>query len=97
MHSVALADDDLSEMRQRSEIAGSPDRTLRRNHGMHPGVEHRAQGLDGLRTDAAEAFGESVGAKEHHRAGLGYAKRSAHAACVRADQIHLKLANLLGG
>ena len=38
----AFADDDLGEMRERGEIAGGADGTLRRDDRMDAGVQHRA-------------------------------------------------------
>ena len=77
---VAFADDDVREMRERREIAGSADGTLRGNHRMHFGVQHCAECLDDERPDAAQSFGESVGAQKHHRARFGFAERRADAA-----------------
>ncbi len=94
---MAFADDDVREMRERREIAGCADGTLRRNHWMNFGVQHRAEDFDGFGSDAAEAFGERVGAEEHHRARFGFAERSADSAGVRADEIHLELSDLFGG
>ena len=65
--------------------------------GMNFGVEHGAEGFDGFGADAAEAFGERVGAEKHHRAGFGFAERRADAAGVRANEIDLELADLFGG
>ena len=53
--------------------------------------------FDGFGSDAAESFGERVGAEQHHRARFGFAERLADAASVRANEIDLQLANLLGG
>ena len=91
-----FADHHLRQMRERREIAGSSDRALRRNHRVHSGVEHRAERFDGLRADAAEAFGQRIGAQQHHRARFRFAQRRADAASVRAHEIHLKLAHLFG-
>ena len=46
---AAFADDDLREVRERREIAGSSDRTLRGNYWMDSGVEHCAESFDDLR------------------------------------------------
>ena len=94
---MAFADDDVREVSERGEVAGCADGALRRNHGMNFGVEHRAERFDGFGADAAESFGERVGAEKHHRAGFGFAERSADATGVRANEIDLELANLLGG
>src|ERR1700688_3444685 len=64
---------------------------------MNFGVEHFAKGVDDVRANAAETFGESVGAEEHHGAGFGFAKRFANAAAMRAHEIYLQLCNLLRG
>ena len=94
---AAFADDDLREVRERREIAGRADGTLRGNYWMNFGVEHRAKRFDGCGADAAESFGERVGAEKHHRAGFGFAERIADAAGVRAHEIDLELADLFGG
>src|SRR5262249_49076797 len=78
----ALSNDDVREMRERREVAGGSNRSLRGNHGMDTGVEHRAQGFDGTGADATESFGERVGTKQHHGAGFGYGQRFADSAGV---------------
>ena len=70
---AAFADDDRCKMRKRREIAGSADGTLRRNHGMDSGVQHRAERFDNQRAHAAQAFGESVRAQKHHGARFCFA------------------------
>src|SRR5207249_4096380 len=94
---AAFADDDLREMGERGEIARGSDGALRWDDGMDAGVEHFAERVDDFRANAAEAFGEGVGSKKHHRAGFGFAEGRADTAGVRADQIDLQLADLLGG
>ena len=94
---AAFADDDLREVRERREIAGRSDRTLRGNYWMDFGVEHFAESVDDLGADAAESFGESVGAEKHHGAGFGFAEGIANAAGVRADEIYLELRDLFSG
>ena len=94
---AALADDDLREMREGSEIARCADRTLRRNQRMNFGVEHFAERVDNLRADAAEAFGERVGAEQHHGASFGSLSGVADSTSVRANEIDLELADLFGG
>src|SRR5580698_5575920 len=64
---------------------------------MNFGVEHRAKNFDGFGADATEPFGERIRAKKHHGARFGFAERSADSTGVRADEIDLQLANLLGG
>ncbi len=93
----AFADHDLSEMGERREIAGSADGTLRRNDGMNAGIEHGDEGFHDDGTNAAEALGESVGAKKHHGADFGGGERCAYATGMRANEIDLKLADLFGG
>ena len=61
------------------------------------GVEHFAEGVHDVRADAAEAFGEGVGAEEHHGAGFGFVEGFADAAAVGADEIDLELLDLFGG
>ena len=94
---VAFADDDVGEMREWREVAGRADGTLRRNYRMNFGVQHRAKDFDGFGADAAESFGERVGAEKHHRAGFGFAERRADSASVGAHEIDLELADLFGG
>ena len=91
---AAFADDHLSEVGQWREIAGSSHGTLRGNQRVNFGVEHFAEGVDDVRANAAEAFGERVGAEEHHGAGFGFAERFANAAGMRAHEIYLQLCNL---
>ena len=47
--------------------------------------------------DAAESFGQRVGAEKHHGAGFGFAEGFADAAGMRADEIYLELRDLFGG
>src|SRR5579863_9071796 len=84
-------------MREGSEVAGRADGALRRNHRVNFCVEHRAQDFDSFGADAAESFGERVGAEKNHRARFGFAQRRADAAGVRTNEIDLQLANLFGG
>ena len=45
MSARAFADHDLREVRERSEVAGCADRTLRGNYADEPGVQHFAERL----------------------------------------------------
>ena len=84
-------------MGQWREVAGSSHGTLRGNHRVNSGVEHFAKSVDYVRANAAEAFGESVGAEEHHGAGFAFVERFANAAGMGAHEIYLQLCNLLRG
>src|SRR5262245_28383456 len=85
----AFADDDLRKMCERREVAGSADGALRRNDRMNGSVQHGAESLDSAGTNSAKAFGESIGAQQHHGARFGSAEGVADAAGVRADEINL--------
>src|SRR5215470_2694563 len=76
------------------KIARCSDGTLRGNDGMNGGVEHGAESFDSAGADAAETFGERVGAKEHDRASFGDGEWLANSASVGADEIDLQLADL---
>jgi hypothetical protein len=84
-------------MCKRSEIARRANRALRWNHRVNFVVQHVAERLDNRGTDAAEAFGKRVCAKKYHAARFRAAKRFADATCVRANEVYLELADLLGG
>ena len=63
---------------------------------MDTGVEHRAKRFNDDGAHAAEAFGEGVGAEEHHGASFRDGERSADSTGVGADKIDLQLADLFG-
>src|SRR5690242_3615919 len=63
---------------------------------MNASVEHGAQRFDHGGTDAAQTFGEGIGAQQDHSAGFGFAEQRADSSSMRADEIHLELADLLG-
>ena len=62
---------------------------------MHPGIEQRHQQLHQLRTAAAEALGQHIGAQQQHGARLGLGERLTHPAGVAAHQIPLQLRQAL--
>src|SRR5437868_1168470 len=84
-------------MRERSEVAGSADGTLRRNDRMDIGIQHCAKRFYRGWFHAAETFRKSIRAKQHHGARFRFAERFANTAAMRAHQIHLQLANLFAG
>ena len=94
---AAFANHHLGEVGQWREIAGSSHGTLRGNQRVNFGVEHFAKSVDYVRANAAEAFGESVGAEQHHGAGFAFAERFANAAGMGAHEIYLQLCNLFRG
>src|SRR5262249_27596575 len=84
-------------MREWREVAGGADGTLGRNDWVNSGVEHVAKRLYHCGTHTAEAFCECIRAEQDHAARFAAAERLSDAAGMRANEIHLKLANLLGG
>src|SRR5215470_7334383 len=94
--SLALADGDLCEVREWSEVARGADRALRRNQGMNTAIEHRAERLGDDGTNAGEAFCDSIGAQDERGARFRFAEGGADAAGMTSNQIHLKLLNLIG-
>ena len=94
---LAFSDDDLREMSKRREIARSAHGTLRRNHRMNSGVEHRAKCFYRAWPHAAESFCKGICTKKHDGASFGFAERVANATGMGANQIYLELANLFRG
>ncbi len=64
---------------------------------MHSRIQHVAKRFHDHRTNAAQAFGQRVGAQQHHCARLRLGQRRAYTGRVRAHEIYLKLAHLLAG
>ena len=58
---LTLADHHQREMGERSEVAGCADAAARRDEGMDPGVEHRAQQLRDGHAHARETYRQGVG------------------------------------
>src|SRR5437879_3833857 len=82
-------------MRQRREITASSDRSLFRNHRMNSAIEHLAKQLDYFETNAAPAKSEHIRAQKHHRAHFGLRKERTNAAGVTANEVELKLSQLV--
>ncbi len=58
---------------------------------MDPVVEEEEQGVDDVGADAAEAFGQDVGAEQKHGADGGFRERIAEAAGMAADEVALEV------
>ncbi len=93
----AFADDDESEMGERSKIAAGAHGAFLRDDGMDLGIEQANEQLGELDARTAESLGEHVGAKHQHGARFGLAERLAHAAGMAADQIGLELGEMVAG
>src|SRR5215471_2113351 len=83
-------------MRERSEIAGCANGSLRRNYGMNFIIQHVAECLYNERAHATKAFGQRIRAKKDHATSFCAAEWFTDPACMRPNEIHLKLADLLG-
>ena len=64
---------------------------------MHAAIQRCAKSFGCHGTNAAEAFGDCIGAQEDHRANFRFAQRRSDAYCVTAHQIRLELADLIAG
>jgi hypothetical protein len=80
---------------ERGEVSAGADAALRRNVGRDAVVQHFAERIDDEGADAGAAFGEGVGAKEHHGAGFGDGERVADADGVGANEVDLQFADLI--
>ncbi len=76
---LAFADQHQRHVRQRRQIARRAHAALRRNHRRDAAVDQIAQTLGHQRTDAGEAFGQHIGADQHHGAHRIARQRFAHA------------------
>src|SRR5436309_519075 len=77
------------------EITTRANGAFLRDDGVDPAIEHLAKEIDHFTTNSAEAEGENICTKEHHRAHFRFGERSAHAARVAADEIKLELAQIV--
>ena len=60
---------------------------------MNFGVEHGAEDFDGFGADAAESFGERVGAEKHHRARFGFAAAE-RSVVIEAVRVEARMASI---
>ena len=92
----AFADEGEGEVGQRGQIAAGADGATGGDDGVDPVIEEEEQGVDDRGPDAAEAFGEDVGAKQEHGADGGVRERIAEAAGMAADEVALQVLKLGG-
>ena len=88
---LATAEQDDGQVRQWRQIARGTDRTQRRHHRHHAGVEHRGERLQGFNADARMALEQGVDADAQHRPHHLGGHRLAHAHRVGDDQVVLQL------
>ena len=91
---AALAHQAERQMRERSEIARRPDRTLRRNDRQDVGREHRDERLDGRDANAGVPARQRVGAQRHHRPHDGIRQSGSDARGVASNQVALERLDL---
>jgi hypothetical protein len=92
----AFTDDGEGEVSEGRKVAAGSDGSARGNNGVNAAVEEGNEGLNQLRADAAEAFGENIGAEEEHGADGILGEGVADAAGVAADEITLEGLDLGG-
>jgi hypothetical protein len=84
-------------MAQRCQVAARAHAALLGHHRDYPGVEHRQERVHQLRADAAGRSQKHVGPKQHEGPDDRAWQRSAYPGRMTADQVDLKLVELVGG
>ena len=83
-------------MCQGGQIPARAHRSPGWDDGMHAAIEQAREQLDQLVADAAQSFGEDIGAQQQHGADLGLFQRLAQPAGVAAYQVALQLLQVSG-
>jgi hypothetical protein len=94
---LPLAHEHQRQVRQGSQVAGRPDRSLPGNHRQHAGVEMREERLHHLGADPRVPARQHVRAQQHEHAHGGLVERLSDPGRVAANQIELQLGDALGG
>ena len=97
VEAFALSDQGECQVRQRSQIAASPNAALRWNKGRHAPIQHFAERVDDKCPHAGMTLGERISPQQHHGARLGLGKRCSHSHRMRSHKVHLQFADLLAG
>ena len=97
MPRLTLANQRQRHVRQRREIAGCADRTLRRDQRQDIGVEQGEQGIDDLIADTRKADRKTVCLEQHDAPDDVIRQRLAGARAMTAHQVVLQRRGLLGG
>ena len=84
-------DEHQGQMCQGSQIPTRSHRSPGWDHRMDAAVEQADEQLNQFVADAAQSFGEDVGAQQQHGPDLGLFQRVAHPAGVAAHQVSLQL------
>ena len=93
---LAQADQDQRHMRQGRQVAAGAERALARDNRVDAAFKHAQQQLDDLGPAAGVAFGQRVGADQHHGAHHRRLQWPADADGVAHDDVALQLGGLLG-
>ncbi len=86
-----------AQVRQRSEIAGRPDRALRRNHGIDLMSKQRAQGIEKSERDARMSACQRIDLEREYQPDDGIGQRLPDAGRMREQEIALQLGQLIVG
>src|SRR5436305_2898158 len=82
-------------MGERREVAACAYGTLFRDYRMDTPVEHFTEQLDHFATDSTESRSQHICPQQHHCAHFRLGKRLANSAGVTANQVQLKLAQII--
>ncbi len=94
---LPLPDHRQRQVREGRQVSGGPDRPTRGDARDDTAVEHLHQDIDHRGAHPGVAEREDLRAKEHHPAHDRGLQRSADARRVRADQVPLQGADVVGG
>ena len=89
--SGSLSDEGEGHVGEGREVSAGAYAAARGDDGRDVVVEQVADALGDEGTDAGEAFGQDVGADEHHAADDSAGQRLTHATAVGADEVELHL------